>query len=154
MRAGEADQVVQTFGEHFHVPLVNVRRQDLFLSKLEGVTDPEQKLRKLYARAQQVRGLHLVGFAHLAWGVEVTPALVFTVFVVIIVSHAMPNAFGINLVSVLASISAWWHAVGVLITVVVLWLLPQRHQSVSVTLTGWHNETGWTFQPYVFLMVR
>jgi GMP synthase (glutamine-hydrolysing) len=45
MRAGEADQVVQTFGEHFHVPLVHVDRTELFLSKLSGVSDPEQKRR-------------------------------------------------------------------------------------------------------------
>jgi GMP synthase (glutamine-hydrolysing) len=45
MRAGEADQVVQTFGEHFQVPLVHVDRTELFLSKLAGVEDPEQKRR-------------------------------------------------------------------------------------------------------------
>jgi GMP synthase (glutamine-hydrolysing) len=45
MRAGEADQVVQTFGEHFQVPLVHVDRTELFLSKLSGVADPEQKRR-------------------------------------------------------------------------------------------------------------
>jgi GMP synthase (glutamine-hydrolysing) len=45
LRSGEAEQVVQTFGEHFHVPLVHVDRTDLFLSKLAGVTDPEQKRR-------------------------------------------------------------------------------------------------------------
>jgi GMP synthase (glutamine-hydrolysing) len=45
MRSGEAEQVVQTFGEHFHVPLVHLDREDLFLSKLAGVTDPEQKRR-------------------------------------------------------------------------------------------------------------
>jgi len=45
MREGEAEQVVETFGEHFHVPLVHVDESELFLSKLEGVTDPEQKRR-------------------------------------------------------------------------------------------------------------
>jgi GMP synthase (glutamine-hydrolysing) len=45
LRAGEAEQVVETFGEHFHVPLVDVDKSELFLSKLEGVTDPEQKRR-------------------------------------------------------------------------------------------------------------
>ncbi len=45
LRAGEADQVVQTFGEHFHVPLVSVDRSELFLSKLAGVTEPERKRR-------------------------------------------------------------------------------------------------------------
>jgi GMP synthase (glutamine-hydrolysing) len=45
MRAGEAEQVVQTFGEHFGVPLIHVDRAELFLTKLAGVTDPEQKRR-------------------------------------------------------------------------------------------------------------
>jgi GMP synthase (glutamine-hydrolysing) len=47
LRAGEADQVVQTFGRHFQVPLINLDRSELFLSKLEGVTDPEQKRRAI-----------------------------------------------------------------------------------------------------------
>jgi GMP synthase (glutamine-hydrolysing) len=45
LRAGEAEQVVQTFGEHFHVSLVHVDRSDLFLTGLAGVTDPEGKRR-------------------------------------------------------------------------------------------------------------
>jgi GMP synthase (glutamine-hydrolysing) len=45
LRAGEAEQVVETFGEHFHVPLVHVDKADLFLARLDGVTDPEQKRR-------------------------------------------------------------------------------------------------------------
>jgi len=43
MRAAEAGQVVETFGEHFQVPLVHVDREELFLSRLEGVSDPERK---------------------------------------------------------------------------------------------------------------
>ena len=39
-----------------------------------------------------------------------------------------------------------------LVIVLALWFLPEKHQSVSWTLTGWHNETGWTLLPYVFLM--
>jgi GMP synthase (glutamine-hydrolysing) len=43
LRENEAEQVVETFGGHFHVPLVHVDAQDRFLSRLEGVADPEQK---------------------------------------------------------------------------------------------------------------
>ena len=93
-----------------------------------------------------------MAFANLVWGVEVTPQTVFLVFVVIILSHAALNTFGVNLVSLLSSISAWWHVVGVLIIVGALWILPTKHQSVAWTLTGFHNETGWSFLPYVFLM--
>jgi GMP synthase (glutamine-hydrolysing) len=41
----EAEQVVEAFEEHFHVPLVHVEAADRFLSELAGVTDPEQKRR-------------------------------------------------------------------------------------------------------------
>jgi len=34
---------VETFGRHLQVPLVHLDRQELFLSKLAGVTDPETK---------------------------------------------------------------------------------------------------------------
>jgi GMP synthase (glutamine-hydrolysing) len=43
LRKGEAEQVVETFGGLFHVPLVHVQAQERFLSRLAGVTDPEQK---------------------------------------------------------------------------------------------------------------
>ena len=43
MRLGEAAQVVETFREHFHVPLVAVDAAEEFLAALEGVADPERK---------------------------------------------------------------------------------------------------------------
>jgi GMP synthase (glutamine-hydrolysing) len=43
LRENEADQVVETFDGHFHVPLVHVQAQERFLSRLEGVDDPEEK---------------------------------------------------------------------------------------------------------------
>jgi GMP synthase (glutamine-hydrolysing) len=49
LRKNEAEQVVETFGDHFHVPLVHVQAQDRFLELLEGVEDPEQK-RKIIGR--------------------------------------------------------------------------------------------------------
>ncbi len=43
MRQNESEQVVETFGNHFQVPLVHVEAADRFLAQLEGVTDPETK---------------------------------------------------------------------------------------------------------------
>ena len=45
LRDREAEQVVETFGGHFHVPLVHVQAQGRFLSRLAGVEDPEEKRR-------------------------------------------------------------------------------------------------------------
>ena len=43
MRAGESEQVVGLFRDHFNISLVHQDASDLFLGKLAGVTDPEQK---------------------------------------------------------------------------------------------------------------
>ncbi len=43
LRQNEAEQVVETFGGHFHVPLVHVQAQERFLGRLAGVGDPERK---------------------------------------------------------------------------------------------------------------
>ena len=43
LREGEAEQVVETFGGHYKVPLVHVQAQERFLGLLAGVTDPEAK---------------------------------------------------------------------------------------------------------------
>ncbi len=43
LRKNEAEQVVETFGSHFQVPLVHVDARERFLARLAGVTDPEEK---------------------------------------------------------------------------------------------------------------
>jgi GMP synthase (glutamine-hydrolysing) len=43
LRENEGEQVVETFGGHFHVPLVHVDARERFLSRLAGVTEPEEK---------------------------------------------------------------------------------------------------------------
>lgn len=43
LRAGEREQVVDTFSRHLHIPLVVVDARRRFLAKLAGVSDPELK---------------------------------------------------------------------------------------------------------------
>ncbi|HUV32574.1 MAG TPA: glutamine-hydrolyzing GMP synthase, partial [Devosiaceae bacterium] len=43
MRHNEADDVVELFRQHYNIPLVHVRAEDLFLSRLEHAADPEDK---------------------------------------------------------------------------------------------------------------
>ena len=47
LREGEPEQVEETFGRHFRVPLVHVKAEDRFLGRLSGVTDPEDKRRRI-----------------------------------------------------------------------------------------------------------
>jgi len=43
MRAGESEEVVTLFRGHYNIPLIHVDAGELFLSRLEGVSDPEKK---------------------------------------------------------------------------------------------------------------
>jgi GMP synthase (glutamine-hydrolysing) len=50
MRAGEADEVVTLFRDHYNIPLIHSDASELFLGKLAGVSDPETK-RKIIGAA-------------------------------------------------------------------------------------------------------
>jgi GMP synthase (glutamine-hydrolysing) len=43
LRLGEAEQVVSMFREHYNLPLIHADESELFLSALDGVSDPETK---------------------------------------------------------------------------------------------------------------
>jgi GMP synthase (glutamine-hydrolysing) len=47
LRKDEAAQVVETFEGHFRIPLLHVDAEERFLARLEGVTDPEEKRRRV-----------------------------------------------------------------------------------------------------------
>jgi GMP synthase (glutamine-hydrolysing) len=54
LRAGEAEEVVTLFRDHFNIPLVHVPGADTFLSALAGVTDPETKRKTIGAKFIEV----------------------------------------------------------------------------------------------------
>ncbi|WP_062353238.1 glutamine-hydrolyzing GMP synthase [Bacillus kwashiorkori] len=43
LRKGEAESVMEVFAEKFHMNVIKIDARERFLSKLKGVTDPEQK---------------------------------------------------------------------------------------------------------------
>jgi GMP synthase (glutamine-hydrolysing) len=47
LRKNEADQVVAAFRDHFHVPLIAVDASERFLARLKGVSDPEEKRKRI-----------------------------------------------------------------------------------------------------------
>ena len=67
LRAGEPEQIVELFRGHFNIPLISVDAEALFLERLAGVSDPEQK-RKAIGRTfievfeDQARSLGEVDF--------------------------------------------------------------------------------------------
>ncbi len=89
---------------------------------------------------------------NLVFGLDVTLVSTFVAFVVIISLHGLLNTFGVSLVKVLSNLSAWWHLAGVAIIVLVLVIVPDKHQSLAFTFTEFRNETGWSSPIYVFLI--
>ncbi len=50
MRSGESDEVVSLFRNHYNIPLIHAEASEMFLGRLAGVSDPEQK-RKIIGAA-------------------------------------------------------------------------------------------------------
>ncbi|CUH20854.1 GMP synthase [glutamine-hydrolyzing] [Jannaschia seosinensis] len=71
LRAGEAEQVVTMFREHYNLPLIHADEVDLFLDALEGVSDPEEKRKtigRLFIDVFQKHADSIEGAAFLAQG--------------------------------------------------------------------------------------
>ncbi|MGJ5898344.1 amino acid permease [Streptomyces niveiscabiei] len=89
---------------------------------------------------------------NLQWGFEPTPGKIMVIFLCILALHLTLNWFGVRLVSILNSISVWWHAAGVLVIVGALAIVPSHHQSPEFVFGEFVNNTGWTSPVYVALL--
>jgi GMP synthase (glutamine-hydrolysing) len=71
LRAGEAEQVLDTFGRHMQVDLRMVDASDRFLARLEGIEDPEEKRRRIgteFIRVFEAAAAEIGTFTYLAQG--------------------------------------------------------------------------------------
>lgn len=93
--------------------------------------------------------LFLGAFLNLQFGFDPTPESTFLIFLGILLLHATLNLFGVKLVSVLNSISVWWHIGGVALIVGAIVIVPDSHQSPSFVFTEFVNNTGWENPFYV-----
>ncbi|MFF4428623.1 amino acid permease [Streptomyces sp. NPDC001513] len=88
-------------------------------------------------------------FLNLQFGFVPTAGSTFLIFLAILLLHAVLNLFGVRLVSVLNSVSVWWHLAGVAVIVGALAFVPDHHQSPSFVFTEFVNDTGWANPFYV-----
>ncbi|MFB8180376.1 amino acid permease [Streptomyces sp. NPDC055966] len=88
-------------------------------------------------------------FANLQWGFTPTPGRTMLIFCAILLLHAVLNLFGVRLVSLLNSVSVWWHLAGVAVIVGALAIIPDHHRSASFVFTKFVDETGWHNPVYV-----
>ncbi|MEY9846142.1 amino acid transporter [Streptacidiphilus sp. BW17] len=71
------------------------------------------------------------------------------IYIVILAVHAALNLFGVRLVSLLNSVSVWWHLAGVALIVAFLTVVPSHHQSAGFVFGHFANTTGWSSPLYV-----
>ncbi|QNP74950.1 amino acid permease [Streptomyces roseirectus] len=88
-------------------------------------------------------------FLNLQWGITPTPERIMVIFLCILALHLVLNLRGVRLVSVLNSVSVWWHVGGVLVIVGALIIVPSRHQPASFVFGEFVNNTGWSSPLYV-----
>ncbi|MGW0332265.1 amino acid permease [Streptomyces sp. NPDC003011] len=89
---------------------------------------------------------------NLQWGFTPTPERTLGIFALILLLLATSNLFGVRLVSVLNTISVWWHITGVTLIVGALVLIPSHHQPASFVFGEFTNSTGWSNPLYVGLL--
>ncbi|MEV7505006.1 amino acid permease [Streptomyces sp. NPDC093018] len=88
-------------------------------------------------------------FANLQWGFVPTPGRTMLIFCAVLLLHAVLNLFGVRVVSLLNSVSVWWHLAGVALIVGALAIVPDHHRSPSFVFTTFVNGTGWSNPVYV-----
>ncbi len=94
-------------------------------------------------------------YLHLAFNYSTSPKAIVLVYAVVLFFHGLLNTFGVRLVAFLNDVSVWWHIIGVLVIVGILFILPDKHASWSFVFTHFENQTGFAFggaKIYVFLV--
>ncbi len=78
---------------------------------------------------------------------------VFVWFLVILALAALANIFSGHLLAIINNISVWWHVAGAAIVILVLFLVPDSHQSASFVFTERINNSGYSSGFYWFLVL-
>jgi amino acid permease (GABA permease) len=99
--------------------------------------------------------LFATAFLNLTTGLSATHWHVVIAYAVILALHGLLNTFGVRVVALLSDVSVWWHILGVLTIVIVLFAVPAHHQSASFVFGHFVNEsgfTGWGSSVYIFFI--
>ena len=78
---------------------------------------------------------------------------VFFLFALILILDTVVNIFRTHLLSLVNSISVWWHVLGVAAIVLVLIIVPDTHQSVSFVFGHRINNSGFSEGMYWFYVL-
>ena len=72
------------------------------------------------------------------------PWQILVIYIAVLCVHGLINTVGVNLVALLNDISVWWHLIGTVVLVVLLFVMPTHTTSLKNALTSHTNLTGFT----------
>jgi len=98
-------------------------------------------------------GAHIFGVNFGTTSVQSALHHTFVLFALILIIHGLINVFSSHLVSMLTSVSVWWHVVGVLVIIVLLVAVPSHHQSFSFVFGHRQNLSGFSNSMYWFYVL-
>ena len=78
---------------------------------------------------------------------------VYILFMMILVLAAGLNIFSGHLLAILNNISVWWHVAGAATVILILVIIPERHQSATWVFTERINNSGYADGKYWFLVL-
>lgn len=78
-----------------------------------------------------------------SYGDDYSLTRVFIIFLVVLGIASLLNIFSSHLMAVLNNVSVWWHVVGAAAIVLVLFVVPDDHQSFSYVFTERFNNSGY-----------
>jgi amino acid transporter len=70
------------------------------------------------------------------------PWQILLIYGIVLAIHGSLNTFGVKLVAKFNDVSVWWHLVGTAFIVVVLFALPNKHQTLGSVFSSYTNSTG------------
>src|SRR5450432_3152209 len=72
------------------------------------------------------------------------PWQILVIYIIVLSVHGLLNTIGVSLVAMLNDISVWWHLIGTVVLVVLLFALPTHTTALSDVFTKHSNLTGFT----------
>ncbi|MDX6209975.1 MAG: hypothetical protein QOE24_2366, partial [Frankiales bacterium] len=72
------------------------------------------------------------------------PWQILVIYIIVLSVHGALNTAGVSLVAKLNDISVWWHLIGTVVLVVLLFAMPTHTTSLSDVLTKTNNATGFS----------
>jgi len=68
---------------------------------------------------------------------------VFVIFLIVLALASVLNIFSSHLMAIMNNVSVWWHVAGAAAIVLILIVVPDRHQSFNYVFTERFNNTGY-----------